>query len=216
LTYHRLLKSALEKVESNLTSAKTSSRQRKKKSSEGLVPLFKVFVNNLITDMSYPLDILKNLIIDDDKKLQTKQFLDKIRTGDLSELTEQLNVFYTSYNQKNLLSLLDPLIKGEYKEEVKAQFLNIYGQLKEFYDSSKEWIVDFLRKATDLLIDANDIQEAILMKKEFMISSEDQLYEFTNKSERLLNDAFSVELTNILKQNISLGQREFPFALVIY
>ena len=70
----------------------------------------------------------------------------------------------------------------------------LMGQLKEYYESSKEWIVDFLRKAADLLfrlIDANDIQEAILMKKEFMISSEDQLYEFTNKSERLLNDFLS-------------------------
>lgn len=138
---------------------------------------------------------LRNLLVDDENELaKAKQSLIKVRNGDLSELTDQLNAFYASFNENDILSLLDPWIKEENKEQTTAQLLNMFRKLydlvTEFYKSNQELIVDFLRKAADLLfrlIDANDTQEAILMTREFITVSEDQLYELNSKTQRLVN-----------------------------
>lgn len=157
--------------------------------------IFEIVVNTLLRNIFDPLQTLKNFLLDDEEKLRKmKLSLNKIRNGDLSEFSDQLNAFYGSYNEKTLETLLDPWIKEEHKDEVKAQLLNmfreLYDQVNKFYESCKELIIDFLTKSADLLfrlIDLNDIQEATLMAKEFVVSSEDQLHEFNNKARRLLN-----------------------------
>jgi hypothetical protein len=161
-----------------------------------ITSFFEIFVDFFILKIpSYPFQTFKNFLTDDEWKVRTaKQSLDKLRNGDLSEFSKQFNAFHRSFTDADLLSLFDPWIKEEHKEETKAQFLELFKELysiaDEFFQSSKELIIDFIRKAADLLyrlIDANNIQEAILMTKEFVIGSEDQMYEFNNKAKKLLN-----------------------------
>jgi hypothetical protein len=140
---------------------------------------------------------LKNFSMYDKEKLtKVKESLNKVRNGDLSELSEQLQTSYRSYNENEPLFLLtlDLFIKEEYKEEAKAQLLSMFRELSElaneFYESCKDSIIDFLRKLADILfrlIDDNDIQEAVLMRKEFVSDGEDQLNELKNKAKRLLD-----------------------------
>ena len=157
---------------------------------------FELLLNIVLTNASLAsLQALTKFSMDDNEKLRRmKQSLNKVQNGDLSELSKELSAFSRAYDEIRFLSLLDLWIKEEHKEEARAQLLDIFTALyhlvNEFYESCKDSVIDFLRKVADILvrlIGANDIQDAVLMRKEFVIDAEDQLCEFNNKSKRSLS-----------------------------
>jgi len=152
-------------------------------------------LKHISTDSWNSVHTLTNFsMYDKEKLIKVKESLSKVRNGDLSELSEQLQAFYRSYNENDflspLLNLLDLLQQVEAKAQLLSMFRELFDLVNEFHESFKDSIIDVLRKLADILfrlIDGNDIQEAVLMRKEFVIDSEAQLDELKNKAKRLLD-----------------------------
>jgi len=120
----------VNKFEKLMLSAKEILSRNLGQDYEQAESIFGSIVVILLKNIANPLETLKTFLLDNEEHIRiTKESLNKIRNGDLSELYNQLNAFYLLFNEMNFESLMDISIKEEHKEEVKARLQNLYREL---------------------------------------------------------------------------------------